>query len=112
MKLDIKTIEAVYDMLISTHVLRDVGLPPSYEVEFELLSVDDNCMASYTPDPDTIGVCPERHRFLTSVIKSVLHEIIHMTNHIYGKSYLRHDKHFKELRKHIADELGFDENEI
>jgi predicted SprT family Zn-dependent metalloprotease len=72
----------------------------------------DNCMASYTPDPHTIGVCPQRHRFLTSVIKSVLHEIIHMTNYLYGHSYLRHDKYFKDLRKHIADELGFDENEI
>jgi predicted SprT family Zn-dependent metalloprotease len=72
----------------------------------------DNCMASYTPDPHTIGVCPQRHRFLTSVIKSVLHEIIHMTNHLYGHSYLRHDKYFKDLRKNIADELGFDENEI
>ena len=112
MKLDIRTIEGIYDMLISTHVLRDVGLPPSYEVEFELLSMKENCMASYTPDPHTIGVCPQRHRFLTSVIKSMLHEIIHMTNHLYGHSYLKHDKHFKELRKHIADELGFDENEI
>ena len=112
MKLDIRTLEGIYDMLISTHVLRDVGLPPSYEVEFELLSMKENCMASYTPDPHTIGVCPQRHRFLSSVIKSMLHEIIHMTNHLYGHSYLKHDKHFKELRKHIADELGFDENEI
>jgi len=112
MKLDIRTIESIYDMLISTHVLRDIGLPPSYEIEFEILPMKDNCMASYTPDPHTIGVCPQRHRFLTSVIKSVLHEIIHMTNYLYGHSYLRHDKYFKDLRKHIADELGFDENEI
>ena len=112
MKLDTKTLKAIYEMLVTTHVLRDIGLPPSDEVEFELLEVKDDCMASYTPDPDIIGVCPQRHRFLTSVIKSMLHEIIHMTNHYYGKSYLRHDKRFKELRKHIADELGFDENEI
>jgi hypothetical protein len=112
MKLDDKTLKAIYEMLVTTHTLRDVGLPPSSEVDFELLDMDQDCMASYTPDPDVIGVCPQRHRFLTSVIKSMLHEIIHMTNHLYGKSYLRHDKHFKELRKHIADELGFDENEI
>ena len=112
MKLDVKTLKAIYEMLITTHVLRDVGLPPSDEVEFELLEIEQDCMASYTPDPDIIGICPQRHRFLTSVIKSMLHEIIHMTNHYYGKSYLRHDKNFQELRKHIANELGFDENEI
>ena len=112
MKLDAKTLKAIYEMLITTHTLRSVGLPPSDEVEFELLDMDQDCMASYTPDPHTIGVCPQRHRFLTSVIKSILHEIIHMINHIHGKSYLRHDKHFQELRKHIANELGFDENEI
>ena len=112
MKLDIRTLEAIYDMLISTHVLRDVGLPPSYEIDFELLSVSDNCMASYTPDPDTIGVCPERHRFLTSVIKSMFHEMIHMCNHMHGTSYIRHDKNFDSVRKQIADAFGFDENEI
>jgi hypothetical protein len=112
MKLDTKTLKAIYEMLVTTHVLRDIGLPPSDEVEFELLEVKDDCMASYTPDPDIIGVCSQRHRFLTSVIKSMLHEIIHMTNHYYGKSYIRHDNSFKELRKHIANELGFDENEI
>jgi hypothetical protein len=112
MKIDIKTIKAVYDMLLNTSVFRNTGLPPSDEIEFEILSIKDDCMASYTPDPHTIGVCPERHRFLTSLIKSVIHEMIHMMNHLYGKSYLRHDKHFKELRKHIADEFGFDENEI
>ena len=112
MKIDVKTLKAVYEMLIATSPLRDAGLPPSSEIEFELLKISDNCMASYTPDPHTIGLCPERHRFLTSVIKSVLHEIIHMTNHIYGKSYLRHDKHFKDLRKKLANEYGFDEHEI
>ena len=112
MKIDIQTIRAVYDMLIKTSVFKDTGLPPSDEIEFEILTIKDECMASYTPDPHTIGVCPERHRFLTSLIKSVIHEMIHMMNHIYGKSYLRHDKHFKELRKHIANEFGFDENEI
>lgn len=112
MKIDIKTIKAVYDMLLNTSVFRNTGLPSSDEIEFEILSIKDDCMASYTPDPHTIGVCPERHRFLTSLIKSVIHEMIHMMNHLYGKSYLRHDKHFKELRKHIADEFGFDENEI
>jgi len=112
MKLDAKTLKAIYEMLITTHTLRSIGLPPSDEVEFELLDMDQDCMASYTPDPHTIGLCPERHRFLTSVIKSVLHEIIHMTNHIYGKSYLRHDKHFKDLCKTLANEYGFDEHEI
>jgi predicted SprT family Zn-dependent metalloprotease len=42
----------------------------------------------------------------------MVHEIIHMANHYYGKSYLRHDKNFEQLRKKIADEFGFDENEI
>lgn len=112
MKLDIKTLQSIYHMLHTTHIMRSLGLPPANEVEFELLSISDDCMASYTPDPDTIGICPDRHRFLSSVIKSMLHEMIHMTNHYYGKSYIRHDKHFKELRKHIANELGFDENEI
>lgn len=112
MKIDKQTLKATYEFLISTPVLREVGLPPSNEVEFELLSVKDDCMASYTPDPHVIGVCPQRHRFLTSLIKSMVHEIIHMTNHIYGKSYLRHDKNFKELRKLLANEYGFDENEI
>lgn len=112
MKIDIRTIKAVYDMLLETKVLRDAGLPSSEEIDFEIIPLKDDCMASYTPDPHTIGVCPERHRFLTSLIKSMVHEIIHMMNHIYGKSYLRHDKHFKELRKLVADEYGFDENEI
>jgi hypothetical protein len=112
MIIDIKTVKAVYEMLLATKVLRDVGLPPANEIEFELLPVEDNVMATYTPDPDTIGICPDRHRFLTSLIKSMVHEIIHMANYYYGKSYLRHDKNFKELRKHIADEYGFDENEI
>lgn len=112
MKIDIKTVKAVYDMLNTTKVLRDMGLPPSTEIEFELIPVEDKVMATYTPDPDTIGVCAERHRFLTSLIKSITHEMIHMANHHYGKSYLRHDGYFNELRKIIADELGFDENEI
>lgn len=112
MIIDIKTVKAVYEMLIATKVLRDVGLPPANEIEFELLPVEDNVMATYTPDPDTIGICPERHRFLTSLIKSMVHEIIHMANYYYGKSYLRHDKNFKELRKLLANEYGFDENEI
>ena len=112
MKIDIKTVKAVYSMLIATSVLRELGLPPVDEIEFELLPVSDKVMATYTPDPDTIGVCPERHRFLTSLIKSMVHEIIHMVNHYYGKSYLRHDKNFEQLRKKIADEFGFDENEI
>lgn len=112
MKIDIKTCEAVYDMLINTHILRDSGLPPGKEIEFELLPVKDNCLASYTPDPHTIGICVERHRFLSSLIKSMIHEIIHMMNGLYGKSYLRHDKHFKDMRKLIANEFGFDENEI
>jgi hypothetical protein len=112
MNIDIKTVKAVYDMLNATKVLREIGLPSSNEIEFELIPVEDKVMATYTPDPDTIGVCAERHRFLTSLIKSVTHEMIHMANHLYGKSYLRHDGHFDELRKIIADELGFDENEI
>jgi len=112
MIIDIKTVKAVYEMLIATKALRDVGLPQANEIEFELLPAKDNVMATYTPDPDTIGICPDRHRFLTSLIKSMVHEIIHMANYYYGKSYLRHDKNFKELRKHIADEYGFDENEI
>ena len=112
MKIDIKTVKAVYSMLIATSVLRELGLPPADEVEFELLPVSDDVMATYTPDPDMIGICPQRHRFLTSLIKSMVHEIIHMANHYYGKSYLRHDANFKNLRKIIADEFGFDENEI
>jgi hypothetical protein len=112
MKIDIKTIKAVYDMLIVTDVVRSLGLPPSNEVEFELLPIEDKVMATYTPDPDIIGICAERHRFLSSLIKSVTHEMIHMANHYYGKSYIRHDGHFDYLRKMIADDLGFDENEI
>lgn len=112
MIIDIKTIRAVYDMLISTKVLRDAGLPASKEVEFEIIPMEDDCMATYTPDPHTIGICPERHRFLSSLIKSMVHEIIHMMNHLYGHSYLRHDKHFRELRKLLSEEYGFDENEI
>lgn len=112
MKIDIKTIKAVYEMLSATDVLRGIGFPPSSEVEFELIPVEDKVMATYTPDPDTIGICPQRHRFLSSLIKSVTHEMIHMANHLYGKSYIRHDKSFDDLRKMIADDLGFDENEI
>jgi len=112
MKIDIQTVKAVYQMLVSTAVLRDLGLPPVSEVEFELLLVEDKVMATYTPDPDTIGICPERHRFLSSLIKSMTHEIIHMANYYYGKSYIRHDKHFQYLRTMLAEEFGFDENEI
>ena len=112
MKIDIKTVKAVYSMLIATSVLRELGLPPVDEIEFELLPVSDKVMATYTPDPDTIGICPQRHRFLTSLIKSMIHEMIHMCNHIHGTSYIRHDKNFDSVRKQIANEFGFDENEI
>ena len=112
MKIDIKTVKAVYAMLISTSVVRELGLPSADEVQFELLPMSDDVMATYTPDPDIIGICPQRHRFLTSLIKSMVHEMIHMANHYYGKSYLKHDKNFKNLRTVIANEFGFDENEI
>ena len=112
MKIEISTIKAIYDMLRQMPVMRQIGYPPSVEVEFELLPVEDKVMASYTPDPDTIGICPQRHRFLTSLIKSMIHEMIHMCNHMHGTSYIRHDKNFNSVRKQIADEFGFDENEI
>jgi hypothetical protein len=112
MKIDISVIKAVYEMLSQMPVLRQVGYPPSDEVEFILLPVEDKVMASYTPDPDIIGICPERHRFLTSLIKSMIHEMIHMCNHMHGTSYIRHDKNFDSVRKQIADAFGFDENEI
>ena len=112
MKIDQSIMKAIYDMLRQMPVLRQVGYPPSDEVEFEILPMSDKVMASYTPDPDVIGICPGRHRFLTSVIKSMIHEMIHMANHMHGSSYLRHDKNFDSIRKQIADALGFDENEI
>jgi len=112
MKIDIQTVRSVYEMLRNMPILRDVGYPPCEEIDFELLDVSEKVMATYTPDPDTIGICPERHRFLSSLIKSMLHEMIHMANHYYGKSYIRHDKNFEELRKKLSDEFGFDENEI
>lgn len=112
MKLDVKTIKAIYHMLVSTPIFRNMGLPPADEIDFELIPVKENVLATYTPEPDTIGICPERHRFLTSVIKSMTHEIIHMANNYHGKSYLRHDKNFRDLRKIVANEFGFDENEI
>ena len=112
MKIDISVMRAVYDMLALMPVMRQVGYPPSDEVEFEILDITENCMASYTPDPDTIGICPQRHRFLSSLIKSMIHEMIHMANHMHGTSYIRHDKNFNSLRKQIADEFGLDENEI
>lgn len=112
MKINKKTLESIYTLIVSLPPLDKAGLPPAKEVVFDLLPNGSDCMATYVPDPDTISVCAARHQHFTTLLKSMLHEVIHMTNHLYGKSYLKHTQAFKDLRRLIAKEYGFDENEI
>ena len=85
------------------------------EIHF-VVDKDKDVMGTYLYDDGgnhehTITISSEKCGHLSTVIRVLCHECVHMSRHKTNK-WTHHDKEFRRRTKVISDELGFDPNEL
>ena len=108
------TLAALYTAFIQIAPFNEMPFPPAKKVEFVIVNKPD-LYGEYSPEPHTITISKGKCSHLDTVIKTLLHEMIHQIIYIkYPKSekYLSHKGEFTSLQKKVAKQFGFDPLEL
>jgi hypothetical protein len=107
-----QTVQAIYEMLIQVPPFNRWNLPPSKDVNFEVIN-DQNCYGEYEPEPHTIRISSAKLSFIDHLTRTMAHELIHLRLYTKGsKSWDKHDKAFTDLSYKVATQLGYDPKEL
>lgn len=109
-----EAVAALYTSFIQIEPFASLPYPPAKRVEFVVCKNPD-LYGEYTPEPHTITISTGKCSHLDTVIKTLLHEMIHQIIYIkYPKSelYLSHKGEFKVMQKQVAKQFGFDPLEL
>jgi hypothetical protein len=116
MKITPKIIENIYAMLYCCEPFSAWGLPLPEEIKF-IVNSDPETMGTYLYDDGeshahTITISDARCGHLDTVIRTMAHEMIHMSFYRrQGYKWAHHGKEFR-TRCHMCKELGFDPLEL
>ena len=114
MQLTPKILEAVYIMLCNVKPFNRWKLPYPEEIKFTV-TTDEDALGTYIFNDETdlheITISKAKCAHLDTCIKTMAHEIIHMTRGKTSK-YAAHDAYFKRKATAVALELGFDPLEL
>ena len=108
------SIAALYTAFIQIEPFASMPFPPAKRVEFVVCNNPD-LYGQYEPEPHTITISLGKCSHLDTVVKTILHEMIHQIIYIkYPKSdkYLSHKGEFKAMQKKVAKQFGFDPLEL
>jgi hypothetical protein len=90
------------------------SLPTVDTIKF-VVSSDTDCLGTYIFDDELekhiITISKEKNGHLETVIKTMAHEMIHMKRH-NTQHWDKHDIVFRKYAITVANELGFDPQEL
>ena len=108
------SIAALYTAFIQIEPFASMPFPPAKRVEFVVCNNPD-LYGEYQPEPHIITISVGKCSHLDTVIKTLLHEMIHQIiyiKHPKTDKYLSHKGEFKILQKRVAKQFGFDPLEL
>jgi len=117
MKLNPQILENIYSMLWVCEPFVKWKLPLPEEIKF-IVDYDPETMGTYCFDEGnehehTITISAARCGFLETCIKTIAHEMIHMSRSgTITDAWLKHDATFRRRAHLIGKELGFDPLEL
>lgn len=117
MKLNPQILENIYSMLWCCEPFTKWNLPLPEEVSF-VVDYDPATMGTYTYDDGEdhehiITISAARCGHLDTVIRTMAHEMIHMSRSgTITDAWLRHDATFRRRAHKISASLGFDPLEL
>jgi len=109
-----EAIAALYTSFIQIEPFRSLPFPPARRVEFVVCN-NSELYGEYSPQPHTITISTGKCSHLDTVIKTLLHEMIHQLIYIKypnKETYLSHKGEFKAMQKKVAKQFGFDPLEL
>ena len=109
-----EAIAALYTSFIQIEPFRSLPFPPARRVEFVVCN-NPELYGEYSPEPHTITISTGKCSHLDTVIKTLLHEMIHQLIYIKypnKETYLSHKGEFKAMQKKVAKQFGFDPLEL
>ena len=108
----------LYSALIEFPIFDEYKLPPASKVDFVVVH-DDSICGQYEPpeasEPHVITISTAKCGHLDTVIKTLMHELIHMAIYIEyptTERYVKHTGLFKKLQKRVAIKYGYDPKEL
>jgi len=114
MKLTSKMLESIYSMLKTLKPFSGWHLPEISSIEFKVTNEID-VMGTYIfcdlTDKHQITISRARNGHLSTVIRTIAHEMIHLKRANTSK-WDKHDAVFRKLATQISNELGFDPLEL
>lgn len=115
MKLTPAILRNLYAAMYCMKPLNRWNMPLPEEIKF-VVDKDPAIMGSYMYDDGekfahTITISSAKCGHLVTVIRTLLHEAIHMSRHKTHR-WTHHDNEFRKRAKSISDELGFDPLEL
>jgi hypothetical protein len=117
MQLTPKILESIYVMLYNCQPFSKWNLPLPEEIEF-IVTDDIDTMGTYLYDDGekfahVITISRARCGFLETVIRTMAHEMIHISRHnTVTEAWMKHDATFRRRAHSIGKELGFDPLEL
>lgn len=117
MKLTPKVLEGIYITLCNCEPFTRWNLPLPEEVQF-VVTEDPEFMGTYLYDDGEkfahiITVSSARCGFLSTVISTMAHELIHMSRHdTVTEAWYKHDATFRRRAHKVGAELGLDPKEL
>ena len=115
MKLTPAILKNLYSAIYCMKPFDRWSMPLPEEIDF-VVNKDPEVMGTYLYDDGgehehTITISAARCGHLSTVIRVLCHECIHMSRHKTHR-WTHHDKEFRRRTKLISDELGFDPLEL
>ena len=108
----------LYTAFIEMPIFDEYKFPPASKVDF-VVNNDPEIYGEYSPpqsgDPHTITISTAKCGHLDTVIKTLMHELIHMAiyiDHPKTERYVKHTGLFKKLQKRVATKYGYDPKEL
>lgn len=104
----------LYSALIEFPIFDEYKFPPASKVDF-VVTDDVEIYGEYSPEPHTITISTGKCGHLDTVIKTLMHELIHMAIYIdspKSEKYVNHTGKFKKLQKRVATKYGYDPKEL
>jgi hypothetical protein len=108
------SIAALYTAFIQIEPFASMPFPTAKRVEFVICN-NPELYGQYEPEPHTITISLGKCSHLDTVIKTLLHEMIHQIIYINNPTseiYLSHKGEFKRMQHKVAKQFGFDPLEL
>lgn len=108
-----ENLKTLYKALIKLPPFDQLQMPEAHRVEFKVIR-DPAVYGLFEPDPNTISVSSGRCSHFDTIIKTLIHEMVHLyCYHTKEDNYEEHrNAKFKRVIKQVATLYGFDPKEL